>query len=99
MDSKVKRVTLFVNRKGGINMEKSEFEKKQAEKKAEENRRLKRGMKLLAVVGVGAGLYGFKLGRRSGYAQGVKDGYFTMGQEMLQAWKEHTEELKLTRGE
>jgi hypothetical protein len=98
MNSNKTKVRLFVNRKGGFNM-KSEFEQKQEEKQKLENQKLKSGIKVLAVVAVGAGLYGFKLGRRYGYVQGSKDGYINAGQEMIAAWKEHAEELRQSRGE
>lgn len=60
-------------------------------------KKLKRAMKVLAVVGVGAGLYGYKLGRKGGYRKGVKDGYITAAEEIITAWKEHAEELIRTR--
>lgn len=57
------------------------------ELKEMEAKKLKRGFKVLAVVAVGAGLYGFKLGRKFGYKSGVKDGYITAGNEVIDAWK------------
>lgn len=67
------------------------------ELRALEAKKLKRAMKVIAVVSFGAGLYGYKLGRKGGYKKGVKDGYISATEEMIAAWKEHAEELVRTR--
>lgn len=72
------------------------LEEYKAEKKM---KRMKKTFTLVTVVGVSAGLYGFKLGRRSGLRRGIEVGYLTAGKELVNAWKEHSEELRLTRGE
>lgn len=65
----------------------------------ERHEKMKNGLKLIAVVGIGAGLYGFKLGRQVGLRRGVDIGYVAAGQDFIKAFKEYTEELKLSRGE
>lgn len=60
-------------------------------------RRLKRGLTTIAVVAVGAGLYGFKLGRKAGYTRGVKDGYIAAGKELLDGWSQITDAMNQSR--
>lgn len=55
------------------------------------------GLKVLAVVGIGAGLYGFKIGRQMGFRKGVDVGYILAGKDMIDALQEHAKELKLSR--
>lgn len=60
----------------------------------------KNGIKVLAVVGLSAGYYGFKIGRSSGYDKGLKEGYAKASTEFVKVMKELTEELRGTaRGE
>lgn len=54
---------------------------------------------IVAVVGIGAGVYGFKLGRQTGLGKGMEIGYIHATHELISAWKEHSEELRLSRGE
>lgn len=61
--------------------------------------RAKEGLKVLAVVGIGAGLYGFKLGRRAGYGAGFKDGYKDAADEFISVMKDLTAEFKEARGD
>jgi len=61
--------------------------------------RIKSGLKAIAVISIGAGLYGFKLGRRSGYRRGVRDGESNAVDKMCEAWREHTDEMRRYRGE
>lgn len=82
--------------RGELHMDKN---RQKEEERLERFERFKSSVAVVAVVGVGAGLYGFKLGRRFGYTKGAKDGYITAGQEMLAAWKDHAEELRKSRGE
>lgn len=85
--------------KGGKNMY-NNYTKEEGYKNQERRDRIKDGFKTLAVVGIGAGLYGYRLGRRSGYSLGVKEGHVEAVNEMISAWKDHTEILlKSTRGE
>lgn len=67
----------------------------------EENRTndAREGLKIITVVGLGVGLYGFKLGRRVGYGVGVKDGYKQASEEFITVMKELTEEFKAARGD
>lgn len=78
---------------------KTAMENEELFKALERQKRLKNGLKAIAVVGVGAGLYGFKLGRQYGLRRGVDIGYVAAGQDFIKAFKEYTEELKLSRGE
>ena len=55
---------------------------------------VKRGLMVVTFVGVGAGIYGFKLGRMVGYSKGVSDGYMVASLEFVEALKEHHEDLK-----
>lgn len=59
---------------------------------------IKRGYKALAVVAVCAGIYGYRLGHSSGYTRGVKDGYVLASEELMNAWKEHTQTMIDTHG-
>lgn len=68
-------------------------------KSLERQKRFKNGLKLVAVVGIGAGLYGFKLGHRIGLTKGIEVGYIVAGKDMIEALREHAEELRLSRGE
>jgi len=76
----------------GVKKDKEENNKPKSE-------RIKDGVKAIAVISIAAGLYGFKLGRRSGYRRGVRDGEVKAGEELIKAWREHTEEMRRYRGE
>lgn len=65
----------------------------------ERQERLIKGLKVIAVVGIGAGLYGFKLGRRIGFNRGIEIGYIAAGNEFITAFTDWAEESKLSRGE
>lgn len=82
----------FETIKGGKDMN-NKPNKEEEIKELERRKRVNDGLKLLAVVGIGAGLYGFKLGRRSGYRLGVGVGHTRAVNDMVSAWKDHTEEL------
>lgn len=69
------------------------------QKEENQNNRAKDGLKILAVAGLGAGLYGFKLGRRYGYNVGFKDGYKEASDEFITVMKELTAEFKAARGD
>lgn len=60
----------------------------------ESNERFKRGLKVLATVAIGAGLLGFKLGDRSGWQRGLRDGYVAASFDFIDALKTHHEELR-----
>lgn len=70
-------------------MEKVTNIRSEEELKELQMKKLKKGIKVLAVVGIGAGLYGFKLGRRYGHNKG----YLQATEEIITVWKEHSEEL------
>lgn len=61
--------------------------------KLEKEQSVKRGYKVIAVVAVAAGLYGYRVGRINGYAKGVKDGYVLASEEIIGAWKEQSETI------
>lgn len=73
--------------------------KKKEELELERQERLIKGLKVIAVVGIGSGLYGFKLGRRSGIRRGIELGYIAAGNEFITAFTDWTNESKLSRGE
>jgi hypothetical protein len=90
--------------KGDVEMEKVNYTDYGVKKDKEENNkpkadRIKDGLKAIAVVSIAAGLYGFKLGRRSGYRRGVKVGESNAVDRMCEAWQQHTEEMRRYRGE
>lgn len=72
---------------------------KELVEEVERQERFIKGVKIVAVVGIGAGLYGFKLGRRMGIRTGVSIGYVAAGQDFIKAFTDYAEELKLSRGE
>lgn len=74
----------------------TEEEKVKLEKR---QNRLKKGFTALAVVGVGAGIYGFKIGYEQGIRRGISIGYIAAGQEFISALSEYNEERKLARGD
>lgn len=49
-----------------------------------------KGLKIIGTVALGAGMYGFQLGRKVGYAKGVKEGYVVAINELVGAWEQHT---------
>lgn len=79
----------------------SEIKKEVLEESTELKRhnRFKNGLTVIALVGIGAGLYGFGLGRESGIRKGIEIGYIVAGKDMIDALKEHAQELRLSRGE
>ncbi len=50
-----------------------------------------RGLKILAAVGIGAGICGFRLGRKIGYNRGASDSYKRVVYEIIEATKQHTD--------
>ena len=58
---------------------------------------LKGAAQILVGVGLAAGLYGFNLGRASGYNKGVKDGYQKATDEFIEVMKGLTEEIRASR--
>lgn len=68
-------------------------------KELERHERFKSSLKVIAVIGIGAGLYGFKLGRKFGMRRGIEVGYVVAGQDIIKALTEHAEELRLSRGD
>jgi hypothetical protein len=63
----------------------------------EREKMIRRGVPVILIFSVGAGVYGFTLGRKSGYLDGVRDGYVKGGQELMATWREYSEEMRLAR--
>lgn len=57
----------------------------------------KRVLQVSLVVGIGSGIYGYRLGQKKGFSDGISVGYVNAGQEMMEAWRAHAEELRLAR--
>lgn len=82
--------------KTNVQIEKDALEEMQ---QLERQNQFKKCLKVVAVVSIGVGLYGFKLGRESGLRKGIEVGYIIAGGDMIDALKEHAQELRLSRGE
>lgn len=59
----------------------------------------KKGLIAITAIGVGCGLYGFKLGRRSGAARGFKDGVVYSQKQFYETAKQFAEVVKESKGE
>lgn len=59
----------------------------------------KRALKVLAIVGIGAGIYGYVRGRHSGYRIGVQHGYIRATHDVVNAMGEVAEEYRKSREE
>lgn len=57
----------------------------------------KRLIQVSLVVGISSGIYGYRLGRKKGFDDGIAVGYVNAGQEMMESWRTHAEELRLAR--
>ena len=80
-------------------MKHNEVENKKTIKSSEPNarrqKRVTRSLQVTAVLGITMTIYGFHLGKKSGYLQGVNAGYVKAGQELIASWREHSEQMKL----
>ena len=63
----------------------------------EKGRIYRKTVPVVVVVSVGLSIYSFKMGRKSGYLDGVKEGYVKAGHELVASWREHSEQLRLSR--
>lgn len=74
------------------------IDKKVKDTELERHIKFKNRLKVVALVGLGAGIYGFKLGQQYGLRKGIEVGYIAAGADMISALKEHAQELRLSRG-
>lgn len=58
---------------------------------------IRRVIPIVAVLSIGTSIYGFQLGKKSGYLNGVNAGYVKGGQELIASWREHSEQIRLSR--
>lgn len=90
------------HREKSVNIERDNAIRKNRDnkvKQAERERTTTVFVPVVLVIGVGAGLYGYRLGRKGGYLDGVNAGYVKGGQELIASWREHSEQMRLSRGE
>ncbi len=66
---------------------------KEKEDELKRRKTVRDGYKILAGVGIVAGLYGYRLGRRKGYLVGVGVGHTKAVNDMVHAWSKHTKTL------
>ena len=63
----------------------------------EKGRVMRKTVPVMLVISFSVSLYTFRLGRKSGYLDGVKEGYVKAGQELVSTWREHSEQLRLSK--
>lgn len=66
-------------------------------KQLERQKVVRRCIPVIVFVAFSSGIYGYRLGRRGGYLDGVHAGYVKGGQELISSWREHSEQLRLSR--
>lgn len=67
-------------------------------KRLQRHRQAKKGLTIVGGTGIFVGgVYLYHCGRKRGFSEGVSVGYVTAGQEMIEAWRTHSEELRKSR--
>lgn len=66
---------------------------KGGKKMSKKDGNFKGGLKVIAVTAVGAGLYGYKLGKGRGYDIGVRDGYVSASNEFIEVMRDLKQEI------
>lgn len=76
----------------------SDYKKRKEEEQTERESKFGDGLKILAAVGIGAGICGYAMGRKHWYIVGVQHGYIKATNDIIDAANGLVEELRKSRG-
>lgn len=66
-------------------------------RQAERERIYSVAIPVVILLGLSTGLCGYRMGRKGGYLDGVNAGYVKGGQDLIASWREHSEQMRLSR--